>query len=209
GGREKALGLDARCERVRPAGAREGGCAADAARLFYRRPLQPRLYSRARELRGGRHLEGRARIAGALPGRPARAAGDPRPRRPGAAMAGRLGVPEAIRERLPDVNGKHVLHLQCATGESTVELVELGALVTGVDVSAEAIAVARERAPTAVFLQSDVQQLPLQLERSRFDVVYTGGGIFSWLHDLDAWAHGVASALKPGGRLLAYDEHPV
>ena len=107
-------------------------------------------------------------------------------RRRADAMAGRLGVPEAIRERLPDVNGKHVLHLQCATGESTVELVELGALVTRVDVSAEAIAVARERAPTAVFLQSDVQQLPLQLERSRFNVVYTGGGIFSWLQDLDA-----------------------
>jgi SAM-dependent methyltransferase len=124
-------------------------------------------------------------------------------------MAGQLEIPPAIRERLPDLEGKHVLHLQCATGESTAELVELGALATGVDISAEATALARERVPNGVFLEADVQQLPLQLERGRFDLVYTGGGIFHWLHDLDAWAKGVAAALKPGGMLLAYDDHPV
>ena len=130
-------------------------------------------------------------------------------RRRADALAGQLGIPPAIRERLPDVAGKHVLHLQCATGESTAQLVELGALVTAVDVSAEAIELARQRAPTAAFIQADVQELPLQLERGRFDLAYTGGGIFHWLHDLDAWAHGVAGALKPGGALLAYDDHPV
>jgi SAM-dependent methyltransferase len=130
-------------------------------------------------------------------------------RRRADALAGQLGIPPAIRERLPDLEGKHVLHLQCATGESTVQLVELGALVTGVDISAEATAVARERAPSAVFLEADVQELPVQLERGRFDLVYTGGGIFQWLHDLDAWAKGLAGALKAGGMLLAYDDHPV
>ena len=125
------------------------------------------------------------------------------------AMAGQLGIPAAIRERLPDVAGKHVLHLQCATGESTAELVELGALVTGVDISTEALAVAQERAPTAAFVQADVHELPLQLVRGRFDVVYTGGGVFHWLHDLDAWAAGVNAALKAGGSLVAYDDHPV
>ncbi|TML10163.1 MAG: class I SAM-dependent methyltransferase, partial [Actinobacteria bacterium] len=87
-------------------------------------------------------------------------------------MVGQLGIPETIRERLPDVNGKHVLHLQCATGESSAQLAELGALVTGVDISAEATAVARERVPNALFLEGDVHQLPLQLERGRFDFVY-------------------------------------
>jgi SAM-dependent methyltransferase len=110
---------------------------------------------------------------------------------------------------LPEVNGKHVLHLQCATGESTAELVELGALVTGVDISREAIAVATERVPTAAFVQADVHELPLQLERGRFDLVYTGGGVFHWLHDLDGWAHGIAGALKHGGELFLYDTHPV
>jgi len=130
-------------------------------------------------------------------------------RRRADAMKGRLEIPEPVRERLPELNGKHVLHLQCATGESTSQLSELGALVTGIDISAEALALARERAPTAVFIQADVQQLPIQLERGRFDLVYTGGGVLNWLHDLDAWLHGIVSTLRPGGALLLYDGHPV
>lgn len=125
------------------------------------------------------------------------------------AMRGRPGIPPPVRERLPDLEGKHVLHLQCGTGESTAELAELGALVTGVDISTEAIKIAHERAPTAAFVQSDVQQLPIQLEQRRFDIVYTGGGVLTWLQDLDAWLHGIVGALKPGGSLYLYDGHPV
>ena len=130
-------------------------------------------------------------------------------RRRTAAMEGQLGIPAQIRELLPDVAGKHVLHLQCATGESTAELVELGALVTAVDISTEALEVARERAPDVAFMHADVHELPLELHRGRFDLVFTGGGVLVWLHDLDAWAAGIASALKPGGTLLLYDSHPV
>src|SRR5438094_9537477 len=82
-------------------------------------------------------------------------------RRRADAMAGQLGIPPAVCERLPDVKGKHVLHLQCATGESTAELADLGALVTGVDSSLEATAVARGRVPNALFLEADVHPLPL------------------------------------------------
>lgn len=130
-------------------------------------------------------------------------------RRRADAMAGQLGIPEKIRELLPDVHGKHVLHLQCATGESTADLVELGALVSAVDISAEALDVARERAPDVAYVHADVHDLPLELRRARFDLVYTGGGVLIWLQDLEAWATGIASALKPGGMLLLYDPHPV
>ena len=130
-------------------------------------------------------------------------------RRRAQAMTGRLGIPDGIRELLPDIAGKHVLHLQCATGESTAELVELGALVTALDISNEAIEVARERAPDVAYIHADVHDLPLEVRRARFDLVYTGGGVLVWLHDLDAWAGGIATALKPGGLLLLYDEHPV
>jgi SAM-dependent methyltransferase len=130
-------------------------------------------------------------------------------RRRAEAMAGELGMPEWVRERLPDVAGKHVLHMQCATGEETAQLAELGALVTGLDSSGEALEVARERAPNAVFIQADVQELPAELRRGRFDLVYTGGETLSWVLDLAAWAHGVAAALKVGGQLLLYDGHPV
>ncbi len=130
-------------------------------------------------------------------------------RRRADAMAGQLGMPDKIRELLPDVEGKHVLHLQCATGESTAQLVELGALVSAVDISTEAIDLARERAPDVAYVHADVHDLPLELRRARFDLVYAGGGVLLWLHDLDAWATGIASALKPGGALLLYDSHPV
>ena len=60
-------------------------------------------------------------------------------RRRAEAMSGQLGIPDGIRELLPEVEGKHVLHLQCATGEATAQLVELGALVTATDLSTEAL----------------------------------------------------------------------
>jgi SAM-dependent methyltransferase len=130
-------------------------------------------------------------------------------RRRAEAMAGELRIPDWVRERLPEIAGKHVLHLQCATGESTAELAELGALVTGLDISGEALEIARERASNAVFIQGDVQALPTELRRGRFDLVYTGGGVLTWVLDLEPWAHGVTTALKPGGQLLLYDAHPV
>lgn len=129
-------------------------------------------------------------------------------RRRAEAMSGQLGIPDGIRELLPDIAGKHVLHLQCATGESTAELVELGALVTALDISSEALEVARERAPDVAYIHADVHDLPLEVRRARFDLVYTGGDVLDWLLDLQAWAGGIATALKPGGLLLLYDEHP-
>ena len=102
-----------------------------------------------------------------------------------------------------------MLHLQCATGESTAELAELGALVTGVDISAEALDVARERWPDIAWVQADVHDLPSELKRGRFDLVYTAEGVLAWLLDLDAWAAGIAAALRSGGDFLLHEEHPV
>ena len=125
-----------------------------------------------------------------------------------ARAGGGRGLPDQVRPLLPDVNGKHVLHLQCGMGDETAELAKLGALVTGVDISSEALVLAHEHAPRAAFVQADVQTLPVELRRGRFDFVYTGGGVLAWLHDLDAWAHGIVAALRPGGELLLYDAHP-
>jgi SAM-dependent methyltransferase len=123
-----------------------------------------------------------------------------RPR--GGATGARL--PEAVERRLPELAGKHLLHLGCGTGEATAELAGLGALVTGVDGSAETVAAARERAPAVAFVQGDPNQLPVELRRGRFDVVYSGIG-----GDLEPWAAGIAAALRSGGELIVHDEHPV
>lgn len=125
------------------------------------------------------------------------------------AMSGQVGIPDGIRGLLPALDGKHVLHLQCGTGESTAQLVELGALVSAVDLSTEALESARARAPDVAYVHADVHELPLELRRARFDLVYTGGGVLARLRDLEAWATGIASALKPRGLLLLYDDHPV
>jgi SAM-dependent methyltransferase len=130
-------------------------------------------------------------------------------RRRAEALAGQLGLPDVVRAAVGHVAGKRVLHLQCGTGESTAELADLGALVTGVDISAEGLAVARERSPGISWVQADVHALPAELTRARFDLVYTGGGVLVWLHDLGAWARGIAATLRPGGDFLLHEEHPV
>jgi SAM-dependent methyltransferase len=130
-------------------------------------------------------------------------------RRRARALAGQLGLPDVVRASLGHLAGKRVLHLQCATGESTAELAELGALVTGVDISVEALGLARERWPEISWVQADVHTLPGELARARFDLVYSGGGVIAWLHDLDAWARGIVSALRSGGDFLLHEEHPV
>jgi len=125
------------------------------------------------------------------------------------AASEQLLIPEQIFSLIPDVEGKHVLHLQCATGEATAELVELGALVTAVDISSEALNVARQRAPDVAYVHADGHDLPLEVRRARFDLVFTGGDVLSTIRDLDQWLAGIATTLKPGGTLLLYDSHPV
>ncbi len=123
-------------------------------------------------------------------------------------LSGRLGLPPQVRRALADLKGKKVLHLQCGTGKSTAELAELGATVTGVDGSEEALDLGRERWPSILWVQGDVQALPRELRRERFDLVYAASGVLPWLHDLAAWAAGVAGALRLGGDFLLFEEHP-
>jgi SAM-dependent methyltransferase len=123
----------------------------------------------------------------------------------------RLGpaLPDHVRARLPDLAGRHVLHLECGGGEGSAELVKLGALVTAIDRSAQAIALAHDREPAAAFVQADAQELPLEFRRGRFDLVYADEGTIASISDLEAWAHGVATALRDGGVLLLADFHPL
>jgi SAM-dependent methyltransferase len=122
---------------------------------------------------------------------------------------GQRGLPKPVRERLPDLDGRHVLHLSCGAGRETAALIGLGALVTGVDASEETVRAARKRIPDAALVTADVQALPVELRRGRFDVVYSSWGTFAIVSDFAGWAGGVAAALRPGGVLMAYDEHPV
>ena len=124
-----------------------------------------------------------------------------------ATAGGDPGLPPPVRHALADLQGKRVLVVRCSTGEAAGELAELGATVTGVDSSTEALALARERWSRILWIQGETQSLPRELRRGRFDLVYAGWNA-DGVEDLDAWAAGIASALQPGGDLLMFDEHP-
>ena len=110
------------------------------------------------------------------------------------------------------VAGLSLLHLQCHIGTDTLSWARLGADVTGLDFSGEAIRAAQalaERAGiTARFVESPVENAPAALRR-QFDVVYTSLGVITWLPDLDAWAAAVFASLAPGGLFHVRDGHPM
>ena len=111
-----------------------------------------------------------------------------------------------------DLDRQSVLQCQCSTGEETISWAVLGAQATGVDISSRQIDLARQKAHEAGiavdFHVGDVCDLPDEFT-DRFDLVHTGGGSLMWVPDIKAWAGSVSSALRPGGRLLLLEEHPV
>ena len=117
------------------------------------------------------------------------------------------------RPRLGDLSGLDLVHLQCHIGTDTVSLARLGASVTGLDMSAPALAEARLLAQAAGidarFVESQVYAAPEVLGTGRFDMVYTGVGALNWLPDIGRWAEVVAALLRPGGRLHIREAHPV
>ena len=123
--------------------------------------------------------------------------------------ATRLGLPAIVRVTLGDLTKKRVLHLACGSGEGAAELAELGAVVTAIDDRAELLDAARERWPSILWVQGEVQALPSELRRRRFDLVYSPEGVLPRIDDLEGWAHGIAAAMPSHGELLMYEEHPV
>lgn len=119
------------------------------------------------------------------------------------------GLPQVVRERLPELERRHVLHLSCGRGDGTADLASLGAFVTAVDPDPARLAAARAKAPTAAFVHAELDALPLELLRGRFQLVYAARGTLGWVHDVEAFAHGALNALRPGGYLLHHDDHPI
>jgi|SRR5215216_4637956 len=118
------------------------------------------------------------------------------------------------RTLLGELGGKTLVHLQCNYGGDALSLVQLGAVVTGVDISDEAISSARRlSAKTEIpadFVRADVYDWLEEAahEERRFDIVFSSYGIVCWLPDLEAWARGVTTILEPGGHFVLVDFHP-
>lgn len=114
-----------------------------------------------------------------------------------------------------DVAGRRLLHLQCNAGQDSLSLAALGAEVTGVDLSDEAIAFARrlseESGIAATFERSEVCAWLERAARDgrRFDLAFATYGVLGWNEDIDRWMRGVRGVLAPGGRLVSLEFHPL
>jgi SAM-dependent methyltransferase len=117
------------------------------------------------------------------------------------------------RDRLGDIAGLRGVHLQCHIGTDTLSLHRLGAQMTGLDFSGEALAQARSIAARTGadvgYVQSTLYDALDVLPAAAFDLVYTGIGAICWLPDIARWAQVVGALLKPGGRLFMREGHPV
>jgi SAM-dependent methyltransferase len=115
-------------------------------------------------------------------------------------------------DKVPDVKGKRLLHLQCHIGTDTLGWARLGAEVTGVDFSEKSIEAARRLSDKCGtpgrFVLSELYDAPTALPE-QFDIVYTGVGAICWLPDIEGWAKVVASFLDEGGIFYMREGHPI
>ena len=117
------------------------------------------------------------------------------------------------KSTLGNIKGKKILHAQCHIGFDTISLARMGAEVTGVDFSLEAIRKAKEFAyhlqTQVTFIQSNIFDLPkTELPENSFDIVYASYGVLCWIDDLSKWTATLSKYLKPGGMFLLIDDHP-
>jgi SAM-dependent methyltransferase len=138
--------------------------------------------------------------------------------------AGAISLTAIELNEAGDVKGKSLLHLQCHFGLDTMSWSRLGAKCTGVDLSDEAINLAKEINDElkldAKFICCNIYDLypqtkntskasPLEGLGEAFDIVFTSYGTIGWLPDLDKWAAIISHFLKSGGMFYMADFHPV
>ena len=127
-------------------------------------------------------------------------------------VAGGNSLAQLELDLLGDVSAKRILHLQCHFGQDTLSLARMGAKVTGLDISETAIEEAQKLTERcglkADWILSNVSDHRPELD-GRFDIVFTSYGTIGWLPDLEPWAANIVRYLKPGGRLVFVEFHPV
>jgi SAM-dependent methyltransferase len=98
--------------------------------------------------------------------------------------------------------GAQVLELGCGVGVPTTQRLARRFAVTGVDISAQHIALARRNAPAATFIQADMAAL--DFPPASFDAV---AAFYSIIHvprdEHSGFVHDIATWLRPGGLLVA------
>lgn len=116
------------------------------------------------------------------------------------------------RALLGPLKGRSLVHLQCNSGADTLCLARDGAVVTGVDLSDEAIAFAKQLSVGAGipgrFIEAEVVSWMASTDE-RFELAFSSYGVIGWNADAAAWLRGVQRILKPGGRFVYVEFHPL
>lgn len=114
----------------------------------------------------------------------------------------------AILALAGDVRGLRVLDAGCGSGAHSAELIDRGAAVTGVDLSANLLGIARERlGPDVPLHQADLSQ-PLAFPDNAFDLVLSA----LVLHYLAEWEPTLREfhrVLVRHGRVVLSTHHPL
>ena len=115
-----------------------------------------------------------------------------------------MAAVDDLLRRLDLQPGQQLLDLGCGAGGISRYMAERsGARVTGIDYSADAVAVARQRAADSrahlEFRQGDLNAL--ELERGKYDAVVMIDSIY-WAADTALTLRKIIDALAPGGKLI-------
>jgi ubiquinone/menaquinone biosynthesis C-methylase UbiE len=109
-----------------------------------------------------------------------------------------------------DVRGKRVLEIGCGGGQCSIAFAKRGAIATGVDLSDEQIAFARQLAERegakATFLQGNVEDLSPIPDASQ-DLVFSAYAL-QFVEHMDRCFAEVARVLVPGGLFVFSLDHP-
>lgn len=112
-----------------------------------------------------------------------------------------------MRRMLPDLTGKKILMLGCGTGDECLLLQTFGASdMTGIDLSAESIKLAKSTYPDFEFCVGDMHHLPF--ENDTFDFVYSSL-VIHYSENPSAVYNEINRVLKKGGQLLFSIGHPL
>ncbi|MDF9758690.1 2-polyprenyl-3-methyl-5-hydroxy-6-metoxy-1,4-benzoquinol methylase [Peribacillus simplex] len=112
-----------------------------------------------------------------------------------------------------DISGKKITHLMGSNGVKAVAMAILGATVKVVDFSQENATFANELANgsdvSIEYIVSDVLSLPSEHESGNQDLILMELGVLHYLIDLQPLFEKIKSMLKPGGRFVLHEFHPI
>ncbi len=115
----------------------------------------------------------------------------------------------AMKELLPELNGKAVLDLGCGCGSNCLEFVLNGAKrVVGVDISEKMLEVAKKEATDEKIEYKNMSMTDISTLDEKFDLIYSSLA-FHYIEDFAKLCEDMYALLNENGTLMFSQEHPL